>query len=184
MKIALILPLLVSFSAYAAGGGHDEGHIPWDKIGWQAANLGILLAALIFFLRKSIIETFAARRQNFLSQAEKTKSALKAAEAALSEVKSKLHTLENGEAKSLQNAQHEANLLKTHIIQDAEATAAKMKTDLQLTLKNELEKAKSEINTLILNQAIGSATKKISDQNSQGSKDAEASFLKQIGQVN
>lgn len=166
------------------GGGHDEHvEIPYDQIGWQAANLGILLVALFFFLRKSIIEAFAKRKTDFLSQAEKTKSALKTAELALSEVKNKLSTLESGEKKSLENAKHEANIVKANIIKDSEHAAEKMKSDLQLTLKNELEKAKSEINTLIFDKAVGSVTKKINDQSETISKNAEAAFLNQISQV-
>ena len=111
----------------AHGGGHDENvKIPYDQIGWQAANLGILLVALFFFLRKSITEAFAKRKTDFLSQAEKTKSALKTAELALSEVKNKLSTLESGEKKSLENAKHEANIVKANIIKDSEHAAEKM----------------------------------------------------------
>ncbi len=179
IKIALAT-LFFSTFAFAASG--EEG-IPFDKIGWQAANLGILLFALIYFLRKSVIETFAKRRTDFLSQAEKTKSALAHAELALSDIKNKLNTLESGEKKSLENALHEANLLKTHIIQDSETSATKMKSDLKLTLQNEVEKAKAEINTLILGQAIGSVKKKINENSAQVSKNAEAAFLNQISQV-
>ncbi len=185
MRIAFLIALIVSINTFAAsGGGHGEhGAVPYGQIGWQAVNLGILLVALIFFLKKSVIDAFASRKSNFLSQAEKTKSALKAAELALSEVKNKLSNLESGEAKSLENAKHEANILKASIVKDSERQADKMKLDLQLTLANEVEKAKSEINNLIFSKAVGSVTKKINDQSGSISKSAEAAFLNQISQV-
>lgn len=185
MRTLFTLILLASaVVAASTGAGHDE-HIviPFAEIGWQALNLGILLVTLIFFLRKSIIDAFAGRKADFLSQAERTKTALRAAEVALSEVRNKLSALESGETKSLETAKHEANLVKANMIKDSEAQALKLKSDLQLTLKNELEKAKAEINTLILTQAIGSVTKKINSQSGSISKNAEAAFLNQITQV-
>ena len=185
MKKTFLIALLFSVAAFAATGEHHEEHaaIPYEQIGWQALNLGILLIALFFFLRKSVVEAFQNRRTNFLSQAEKTKAALKNAETALLDARTKLNELEAGEAKSLENALHESNLVKTHIIHDSETQAAKMKNDLPQVLRNELEKAKAEINTLILNQAITSVTKKINSNSGQVSQIAEAAFLSQISQV-
>ena len=186
MKKTFAMAFLLSTAAFAAGGGggHEEAtHIPFEQIGWQAANLGILLVGLFFALRKSIAASFAKRKANFLNQAEKTQAALRTAELALSEVKTKIATLEAGEKKSLETATIDAKKIKANITKEAELLAEKMKSDLQLTLKNELEKAKSEINSLILSQAVGSVTKKITNRSGQISKDAETAFLNQITQV-
>ena len=66
--------------AAATGGAHGADYIPLDKIGWQAANLGILLLIIYFGIKKSIVEAFEKRRQDFLDQSEKTKAALTSAE--------------------------------------------------------------------------------------------------------
>lgn len=182
---AFTVILLMSATALAAGGGHDahgDGHIPLREIGWQVVNLGILLLALFFFIRKSIIETFAARKQNYVDQSQKTLAALKDAEAALADIKSKLSSLEGGEKKALDNARFEADLLKVNLIKDAEASAEKMKKDAVLTINNELNKAKAEINATILNAAVSTATKNLSDKN-QASSSQESAFLKQLEQV-
>lgn len=187
-KIVLVFAILASCSVFAseattAAGEHHDTHIPFETIGWQAANLGILVIALFFFTRKTIVKAFADREQNFISQAEKTKGALKEAETSLADAKGRLAELEGGEAKALTNAQHEANRLKASMISEAEAAAEKMKTDSQNAIRFELEKAKSEINKLIIQQAVGSTTKKITDKGAQISKGAEAEFLKQLSQV-
>lgn len=179
---AFILTMLASTVALSAGGGHDDSYIPLDKIGFQAINLGILLVAIIFFIRKSIIETFQARKQNYIDQSQKTLVALKDAEAALADIKTKLANLESGEQKALDNARFEADLLKVNLIKDAEASAEKMKKDATLTIANELSKAKAEINATILNHAVATATKNISDKN-QASSTQESAFLKQLEQV-
>ena len=183
-KISLsVLLLCFSCLALAAEGGHGES-IPLDKIGWQAVNLGILVAGIIVFIRKSIVEAFADRRESFLSQAEKTKAALKEAELALVEIKSKLSSLETSEARALENAKKEAASARESFIKDAQLGAEKAKRDAEMSLANEVLKAKEEINSLIVNQAILKTKQKISANSADRStSENEAQFIKQLGQV-
>ncbi|OFZ28480.1 MAG: hypothetical protein A2622_05120 [Bdellovibrionales bacterium RIFCSPHIGHO2_01_FULL_40_29] len=174
--------MLLSTIVMAASGGesHGDDHIPFDKIGWQAANLGVLLIIIFFGIRKSIVEAFAKRQTDFLEQSEKTKVLLNQAEAELKEIKTKLATLEAGETKSFENAQHEANLIKANIIKDAEAQAEKLKADAALSIRNELAKAKSEINQIILTEAVFAAKEKLA---ATSGKAVEAQFLNQVDQA-
>jgi F-type H+-transporting ATPase subunit b len=183
-KISLSLLLLCCSSlALAADGGHGES-IPFDKIGWQAVNLGILVAGIIVFIRKSIVEAFAGRRESFLSQAEKTKAALKDAELALAEIKSKLSSLESGEARALENANKEAAHARESFIKDALISAEKAKRDAEMSLANEVLKAKEEINALIVNQAILKTKQKISTNSTdRNTSENEVQFIKQLEQV-
>lgn len=184
---ALLLILFCSVAALAAGAehgsGHGEEHIPFKQIGWQAANLGILLVALFFFIRKSIVEVFQNRQKEYLSRAEKTKSALRNAEEALAGIKEKLTRLESGEKKSLESARVEAEILKANIIKDAEQSAQKIKKDASHAINNELSKARAEINSMILNKAMASVTKTMIDKNQTGTSTQEAQFVKQLEQV-
>lgn len=185
-KTAFIIILTISAVARASGaehGGQDETGIPLEQIGWQAANLGILLVAGFFFIRKSMAEAFVNRKKDYLEQSEKTKAALMGAEAALSEIKEKLSNLEKGEKKSLENAQLEAAILTAHMIRDAEVATEKMKKDAEMSIRNELAKAKIEINTSILNQAIVTASKAIADKAQSNKAALETEFIKQLGQV-
>ena len=81
MKNTLAALIIFATQMVFANGGAEAGEhaaaIPFDKIGWQAANLGILLIAIIFLIKSSIKEVFANRRKNFIEQSEKTKTALK-----------------------------------------------------------------------------------------------------------
>lgn len=160
-------------------GLHEEG-IPFDKIGWQAANLGILLVALFYFSKKAIIEKFAKRKIDFIEQSAKTKSLLLQAEADLKEIKSKLTLLEGGENSAIERARHEANLIKANLINEAEAQSLKMKTDAEVSIRNELMKAKEEINQLILKEAISTAKQKLAVTTPQTQKAIETQFLAQV----
>ncbi len=164
----------------AAGGAQDDNYIPLEKIGWQAANLGILLLIIFFGIRKSIVESFEKRRQDFLDQSEKTKAALTAAENELKDIKSRMATLESGETKAMENAKHEANLMKANMIKDAEALALKMKTDAELSIQAELSRARNEINAIILNEAVSSAKQKLTATAPVSSKGTESQFLIQV----
>lgn len=183
-SLIFVLTLFLSTAALAASGGHHEDHgIPWMGIGTQAANLGILLIALFFFVKGSIVDAFAKRQAQFIEQSEKTKASLKAAELALSDIKSKLSLLEAGEKTSIERASKEADVLKTSLLNDANTQAQKLKDDTKLIVNAELEKAKAEISTIIMSGAVTATSKKISDKKAQITKDSETEFLRQIGQV-
>lgn len=182
-KIMFFFALTLPLAAVASGDAHAEEHIPFSQIGWQAANFGILLVALFFFIRKSIVETFKNRQKDYLERAEKTKAALKHAETALAGMKTKLADLEAGEKKSLETAKQEAETLRANLLKDAEIAAEKIKVDANLTIKNELNKAKAEINNEILNQAVSSAKKTLSTGGQTNSNTLETSFVKQLEQV-
>lgn len=183
-NLVFVSATLLSAVAVAAGGGHGEDHgIPWKGIGTQAINLGILLVALFFLVKGAIVEGFKKRQSQFVDQAEKTKASLKAAELALSDIKSKLQTLESGEKSSVEKATKEAEALKMSLLNDANTQAQKIKDDTKLIVNAELEKAKAEISTIIMGGAVAATSKKISDKKAQITKDSEAEFLRQIGQV-
>ncbi len=188
MKTTTILVFMcLSVVSFASGGEHGASHaeseIPLQTIGWQAANLGILVVALFFFIRKSIIEAFENRQKNYLERAEKTKAALKDAEATLAEIKQKLSTLESGEKKSLESARVEAKNITATMLKEAEAAAEKIKKDATFFISNELGKAKAEINNTILIQALAVASKNLTTKSQTASAAQEASFVKQLEQV-
>lgn len=183
MAAFLYLAPVLALASEAAEGHHDVTHIPWETIGWQAANLGILFVIIIFSVKKSIKETFENRQKNFVVQAEKTQKALKEAELALADTKTKLKNLEAGESAAIEKAKHDSNIQKANIIKDAEAMAVKMKDDAKLILNNDLNKAKQEVNDIILNSAISETSKKINENKSQIIKSAESRFLSEISQV-
>lgn len=187
-NLVFIFTLALSCAALASGGGHeaaagDHNEIPFKEIGWQAANLGILLVVVFFLIKGAIVDAFTKRRSQFIEQSEKTKASLKAAENALADIKSKLQTLEVGEKYSVEKATKEAEALKISLLNDANTQAQKLKDDTKLIVSAELEKAKAEISDIIMGGAVAATSKKISDKKVQITQASEAEFLRQIGQV-
>jgi F-type H+-transporting ATPase subunit b len=186
MKILLpILILMMSTICLANGAEHggEEGGIPFDKIGIQALNLGILVVALIFFVRKSIIDAFTQRQVNYNEQSQKTAAALKLAEAELKDIKEKLSVLESSEASSIQKAQTEAESLKNKIISEAQAQAEKLKQDVALIIGAEVYKAKTEIRNQIIEKSIASAKESVRASAQAITEKSEKGFIADLGQV-
>lgn len=180
MMALTLLSTVMAFANEVEHAATEHEAIPLDKIGWQAANLGILIVIIFYFARKSIVEMFAKRRTDYIEQSEKTKTLLIRAEAELKEIKTKLAQLESGENNAFETAQHEANLIKSNLIKDSEAQAVKMKNDAAAAIQNELLKAKAEINQIILAEAVVSAKQKLAEAGPQSQKAIETQFLSQV----
>ena len=186
MKSLLIsATLLLSVSAVAAGGGgdHDVNHIPWEAIRNQAINLGILLAALIFMLRKSIPAAFQARQASFLEEAQKTEAALKLAEAELKDIKTRLAELEKNEATSISKAEKEAIVAGEKIVADSQAQGKKIVDDTSLIISAEVLKAKAQIREKIISQSMAITEQGIKASADAITKKSESGFLQDLGQV-
>ncbi len=188
MKILLSIALLfistfVFASAAEHGGAHDEGAIPLGKIGIQALNLGILLAALFYFVKKSIVDAFKQRQVAFNEQSQKTAAALKQAEAELKEIKDKLATLESSEAASIQSAQVEAEKTKAKLVHEATLQAEKLKSDVALIINAEVYKAKNEIRNQIIEKSIATAKESVRGSAQSITEKSGAGFISDLGQV-
>lgn len=184
MKSLLIsATLLLSATAMAASGAHGDDHIPWEAIRNQAINLGILLATLIFLLKKSIPATFAARKAAFLEEAQKTEAALKLAEAELKEIKTRLADLEKSETTAIAKAEKEAMVAAEKLVTDSQAQGKKIAEDTSLIIGAEVLKAKAQIREKIISQSMAITEQGIKTSADVITKKSEAGFLQDLGQV-
>lgn len=186
MKVLLFTTtLLLSAAALAASGGgaHDEHHIPWTDIRNQAINVGILLAALIFLLRKSIPAVFASRQATFLEEAQKTEAALKLAEAELKDIKTRLADLEKSETTSIAKAEKEAMVAAEKLVTDSQTQGKKIVEDTSLIINAEVLKAKSQIREKIITQSMAITEQGLKATADAVTKKSESGFLQNLGQV-
>lgn len=168
---------------HEVAGGHDEHAIPWEAIRNQAINVGILFAALIFMLRKSIPAVFVARKATFLEEAQKTEAALKLAEAELKDIKTRLAELETTEATSIAKAQKEATVAADKIVADSQAQGKKIVDDTSLVINAEVLKAKSQIREKIISQSMAITEQGLKASADAVTKKSEPGFLQNLGQV-
>lgn len=180
-KLTIAFIFFTTIFASASSGGEEA--IPFGKIGIQALNLGILLAALTYFVRKSIVEFFSNRQTVFNEQSQKTAVALKRAEAELKEIKEKLATLESSESSSISKATVEAENTKNKMVLEARAQAEKMKADVALIINAEAYKAKNEIRNQIIEKSISSAKDSVRASSQSITEKSEKGFISDLGQV-
>lgn len=149
----------------------------------QALNLGILLVALVYFVKKSIVEFFFQRQVEFNIKSQKTAMALKQAELELKEIKEKMALLESTQSSSVQAAETEADKVKNKLIQEARAQAEKIKIDVSLVISAEVYKAKNEIRNQIIEKSIITARDVVRGSARAVTEKSEKGFISDLGRV-
>ncbi|MFN8792558.1 MAG: ATP synthase F0 subunit B [Bdellovibrionales bacterium] len=146
--------LMASWQAFAAG-GHGQGHegIP-TVVYWQAANLLIIFAGIIYFVGPKIKETFRVRNQEFLAASEKSKSIQQEAERKLADIQNRLSLLEKTSAESLSRARAEAADLRKQIIAEGQEVAEKIRKEAELVAKVEIENAQRTLHAQVVKDSL------------------------------
>lgn len=162
MKLVFMLTLLAQTVAHAAGdshgGGHGEGGIP-EVVMYQAINVSIIAVAMFFLLRKGIVETFRAKKAEFLEAASKAEKAVKAAQHEHEEIRIKLQRLETNSEESLSRAKAEAADLRKSIIAEAELVSKRIREEAAATAKLEVERVKNQLREQMIRESIEAAKK-------------------------
>jgi len=174
--------LLLPLSLFAAGGGHSN-EIP-GVILWQVVNLGILLGALVYFLKDTVIKAFADKRTAFLAEFEKSKAAQATAEKSYLDVKAKLEELNRTANQSVSKAEKEAEEMKKLMIADAKSAAAKVREESQRAAMHDTSKAQRNLQIKIATEAISAARSILSkDIGSSDHQKLQSDFTKNIQAV-
>lgn len=151
--------LLFSIRVFAAdahhGGGLDAATI--KTIVYQTINVGILVGALIYFLRKPTREFFAEKRASYLKEAQKAEAARRAAEEERQQIKARLHKLEVTADESISRARAEAAEMRNQMIAAAQALSQRIKEEARLSAILEVEKAKRNLREQMISEAIEAA---------------------------
>lgn len=150
--IVLLAPTLV----FAAGGGHGDGEIP-KAVMYQAINVAILVAGLVYFTKDAIVQVFAGRKAAYLEAAQKSALAREQAEKEFADIKNKLANLDATREETLNKAKAHAEDLKKQILEEAQGVTKRIRDDAQLTAKLEIERAQKELRTLLLTDSVAAA---------------------------
>lgn len=157
MKNIILLTLISSFAfaaEHGAGAEHGLQGQTLKTVIYQAINIIIIFAALIYFMKKPLSDFFKNKRQAFLHEAEKASVAKKAAEVEQANLKSRLSKLENTAAESASRARAEAADMKNAIIKEAQVLSEKIKNEASGAAKLEIEKAKNQLKEQMIKEAM------------------------------
>lgn len=151
-KLAFLL-LLSSVQVFAAGGAHHGEGVP-TIVYWQAANLLIIFAALVYFAGPKIKDTFKQRNSEFLANAEKSQSIQKEAEKKLEDIKGRLEMLEKTSGESIARARAEAADLRQQIIAEGQNAAEKIKKEAQAVAQAEVQNAQRSLHAQVVKDSL------------------------------
>lgn len=154
-----LLILLAPAIVFASGAEHGAEHaieIP-KSVMYQAINVGILVAGLIYFTKDGIVSFFGGRKAAYLEAAQKSAFAREQAEREFVDIKSKLANLDNTRAEQIAKAKAHADDLKNQIIEEAGQVSKRIKDEAELTAKLEVQRAQKELRQQLLTDSVDAA---------------------------
>ncbi len=153
-----VLTMAAIANASEAGGGHEGAiEVPVKLVTYQAINVVLMFAGLIYFLKDGVKKYFVEKRELFLASANKAEAARKSAEQEHMQIQVRLSQLESTADESVSRARAEAADMKKQLIAEAEALSKKIKEEAALAAKLEVEKAKRDLRASLVQDSIESA---------------------------
>lgn len=155
------LLLLLPAAAFAASGGDHGGG------GWQATdtyrvmNFAVLLALLIFLLRKPASQFLSGRIKGIQEQLADLEEKKKAAEKKLAEYNERLVKLTEESEQIIEQYKKQGEAAREKILQEAEASAAKLEEQARRTIEHEFNQAKKQLEVDVLEKAFAKAEEKL-----------------------
>lgn len=157
-KTLVLIILSMALPALAAGGHHHgEAHLDeatLKTIMFQAINVGLVLAGLVYYLRKPVRDYFAQKHAAFVGAAEKAMAAQKKAEEEHQKVQAALSKLEATHQDSIARAHAEAVDLRNSLLAEAKELTKRIQNEAVATTEIEIEKAKRELRQQMIEEAI------------------------------
>lgn len=162
-KLTFLFGLLVALSVFASGeAGHDDHQaIPGQMIILQVLNFLLFVGVLVFFLRPKVIAFFRMRAESFVAAKKRADELKKNAAENKKIMEEKLRDLENSRQATISNARNEAERLRQQIVREAEEMVVKIKDEAERSVQNEMQRARQELRTTLLTEAIDAAKKQV-----------------------
>ncbi|RMG59553.1 MAG: hypothetical protein D6713_05220 [Deltaproteobacteria bacterium] len=168
--VSVILFLLLAAGTVFAE-THGEGHgggLPWWDIFKQAVNFTILVAVLVYFLRKPLSQFLKERKELLIKAMEEAEKANKEAREKLSEVEEKLNKLGEEVEKLNRSMEEEAEREAERIKELSRKEIERIKEQTEFAAQQELKKAKEAIQREAAELAVKTAsdiiTRSITDE--------------------
>ncbi len=165
--LIMLLCLSIGTALAASGeGGGGKGWVATDT--YRVMNFVVLLAALIFILRKPISQALSSRIKTIKEQLESLETQKAEAEQKLAQYNDKLSQLESEAEKIIQGYIQQGNEAKAKILKEADATAEKLQIQAKRNIEHEFSKARQELQREVVEKSLAQAEemlkKTITDQ--------------------
>ncbi len=157
--VSLLLVGLISGLALASaeGGHHAASGVLLKDFLYRVLNFGIVVAILVYFLRKPIKKAFSGRREEIEKNLNEAKSLKEAAEAKFAEYERKLAQATEEIAEIGAAIRREGELEKQKIIENAKTMAVAIEQDAEKAAEIEVAKARTELQREAVQLAVSVA---------------------------
>ncbi|MEJ2728304.1 MAG: F0F1 ATP synthase subunit B [Deltaproteobacteria bacterium] len=156
--VVVLLSLFIGIGNTLASSGGEAGAKGWIATDtYRVMNFVVLLAVLIFVLRKPISQALSSRIKNIREQLELLETQKAEAEKRLAQYNEKLSQLEGEAEKIIEGYIKQGNEAKAKILKEAEATAEKLQVQARRNIEHEFDKARQELQREIVEKSLSKA---------------------------
>lgn len=166
LAVGLLWVFVCAADLPAAEAEHGEapakGWVATDT--YKVINFVVLVAILIYLLRKPVKQGLNNRIESIKNQLEELEAKKKAAEEELAEYNQKFQQLDQEAQQIVDQYIQQGNDAKARIIAEAESAAEKLQEQARRNIENEFQKARRELQDEVIEKALAQAESMIQDK--------------------
>ena len=141
-----------------------DSHFNWVFVIKHAVNLGLLMALLIYLIRKPFLSFLKSRKERLRSEVDRAAAAAEQAKMTLEEYSAKLEAVASEIAVLRENIRKQGENERDELISAAEKSCEMVKKEVEDTVRLETTKAISEIQSEVVEEALALAEKTIKER--------------------
>ncbi len=155
---AAVLSLFYFIGVAGGAAGEDPAVKGWVRTDtYKVINFTVLLAGLIYLLRKPLSQNLNDRIKGLKDQLSQLEAKKKEAEKQLADYNEKFQKLDQESEKIIAEYIKQGHEAKNRIIQEAQAAAQRLEEQARKNIEQEFEKTKQKLREEILEQALETA---------------------------
>ncbi len=141
-----------------------DSHFNWAFVIKYAINLGLLIALIIYLIRKPFLSFLKNRKERLRSEVDRAAAAAEQARMTLEEYSAKLDAVASEIAALQENIKKQGENERDELVSAAEKSCEMIKKEVEDTIRLETTKAVSEIQSEVVDSALALAEKMIKEQ--------------------
>ena len=158
-----------------------DSHFDWAFVVKYAINLGLLIALIIYLIRKPFLSFLKNRKERLRSEVDRAAAAAEQAQITLKEYSAKLDAVASEIAALQENIRKQGENERNDLVSAAEKSCEMIKKEVEDTIRLETTKAVSEIQSEVVDSALALAEKMIKERvDSDFTTDSVDDFVKMI----
>lgn len=141
-----------------------DSHFNWAFVIKYAVNLGLLIALIIYLIRKPFLSFLKNRKERLRSEVDRAAAAAEQAKITLEEYSAKLDAVASEIATLQENIRKQGENERDELVSAAEKSCEMIKKEVEDTIRLETTKAVSEIQSEVVDSAVALAERMIKER--------------------